>query len=89
MIGVGVTCSQPKGVKLCIFCQLLYTSVKILCDFRQENPSGDIGDGDEWGDSDEWEYEYYYEDEEEEEQTQETTQKVGAVVETSKSTGEG
>ena len=27
--GVGVTCGQPKGVKLCIFCQLLYTSVKI------------------------------------------------------------
>ena len=59
---------------------------------RQENPSGETGDGDEWGDSDEWEYEYYYEDEEEEEegeQTQEITQKVGAVVETSKSTGEG
>ena len=58
-----------------------------MCDSRQENPGGD-NEGDEWGDSDEWEYEYYYEDEEEEEQTQEVTQKVGAVVETSKS-GEG
>ena len=58
---------------------------------RQENPGGGDNEGDEWGDSDEWEYEYYYEDEEEEEeqdQTQEVTQKVGAVVETSKATGE-
>ena len=30
MVGVGVTCGQPKDVKFCIFCLLLYTNVKVM-----------------------------------------------------------